>query len=453
MVMCDPNGSPNPDGTALTGHATVPCKADSNSNIYENLNPKSSHYIGIGPGQAYEELQFYPPGWVNQPTGVGCTAKQWCAALTIDTFSDNENTGQFNNTACLNKAGPEYQNFAFLTKNGKSTAPAAPGNPQHYVPVPAKDLLMNPGDTLTVHLFDTPNGLETSVADSTTGSSGLMTASAANGFGTVVFDPSATTCTITPNDFHPEFSTSSPLTRNVNAAHTYNIAFADEIGHFEYCAKVGTDANATCKRPLGADTNDGDTAGPDPSGDDVFCLPASASTLVKIGGCTNTDGDFDGVAYNFNWPGSISNHTADALLHPTSELFSSPTTGGKNFTSMGFESDISRNESSDTAFRVTTPCQRHVLNPMDPHPGVGCVNPPPNSYFYPFYTTRNTEHGCYWQEGGSYIPGTTNRFGGSAQREFGKIQIITYPTAPFGLLTKRLNDYRNTLSSVPCPAR
>jgi len=53
MVMCDSQGSPNPDGTALTGHATVPCKPDSNSNIYASENPSSSHYFGLGPGQAY----------------------------------------------------------------------------------------------------------------------------------------------------------------------------------------------------------------------------------------------------------------------------------------------------------------------------------------------------------------------------------------------------------------
>ena len=71
MAMCDSQGSPNPDGTALTGHATVPCKPDSNSNIYESSNPASSHYMGLGPGQAYEEMQFYPPGWVPlQATGA-----------------------------------------------------------------------------------------------------------------------------------------------------------------------------------------------------------------------------------------------------------------------------------------------------------------------------------------------------------------------------------------------
>ena len=453
MVMCDPNGSPNPDGAALTGHPTTPCKPDSNANIYASQNPNSPRYFGLGPGQAYEEMQFYPPGWVPWPAGIGCTAKQWCAAMNIDTFSENQNTGQFNNTACLNTVGPEPVNFAFVTKNGVATAPANPGAPQHFVPNNKRNLLMNSGDRLTVRLFDTPGGLRTTIVDHTTGATGSMTASAANGFGSVVFDPSAKKCTITPLNYHAEFSTSTPLTRNVNAAHTYNIAFSDEIGHFELCAKVDpTSPIGACTQPLGPDTNNPDV-GPDPAGDDDFCLPASASLDVKIGGCLDIDGDFDGVPYTFSWPGSISNPVADRLLHPTSFLFSSPTTvGGKNFTSMAFESDISRNESSDTAFRVDVPCQRHVLNPSDPQPGLGCVNPPPNSVFYPFYSTRNTANGCMWQEGGPYIPGTTNEFGGSAQAEYGPLRVISYPTAPFGLVTKRLNDFRRNLSTLPCPA-
>ena len=119
---------------------------------------------------------------------------------------------------------------------------------------------------------------------------------------------------------------------------------------------------------------------------------------------------------------------------------------------MSFESDISRNKSSDTAFNVQVPCQRHILNPSDPNPGVGCVNPPPNSIFYPFYSTRNTPQGCMWQEGGPYIPGTTNLFGGSAHAEYGPLRVITYPTAPFGAVTERYNDFRQNLSTMPCPA-
>src|SRR5215831_6762244 len=252
MVLCDPNGSPNQDGAALTGHPTVPCKPDSNSNIFESLNPGSSHYIGIGPGQAFQELQFYPPGWVPRPNGISCTARQWCAALTIDTFADNENTGQFNNTACLNTAGPEPVNFAFLYQERQVDGAGQPAGP------PA---------------------------------------------------------------LHPEQRQEPP----------------DEPG--------GQPHRFTCStRPPGCGRRWSTTPRAPP-----------ASTLVRIGGCTNTDGDFDGVSYGFNWPGSISNQTADRLLHPTSEMFSSPLTGGNNFTSMGFESDASRVESSDTAFRVDNP--------------------------------------------------------------------------------------------------
>ena len=450
MVMCDPNGSPNVGG--IPGHPAVPCKPDSDSNIFASQNPHSPKYFGLGPGQAYEEMQFYPPGWVPWPQGNGCTAKQWCAALNIDTFQNNENTGALNNTACLNSVGPEPVNFAFVTKNGKATAPGGPLSPEHFVPNLRRDFLMNSGDNITTRLFDTPNGLKVTIVDHTTDTSGSMTASKANGFATVNWAPKAKKCTTTPLNYHAEFSTSTPRTRNVNAAHTYNVAFSDEIGHFEYCAKVGTDPLSTCLKPLGSDTNNGDTAGPDPLGDDDFCLPAKASLDVKIGGCLDIDGDFDGVPYTFSWPGSISNPTADRLLHPTSFLFSSPTTGRKNFSSMAFESDISRNESSDTAFRVDTTCQRHLLNPSDPTPGVGCVNPPPNSNFYPFYSTRDTSSGCMWQEGGPYIPGTTNKFGGSAQAEYGPLRVISYPTAPFGTITKRLNDFRSATMANPCPA-
>jgi len=451
MVMCDPNGSPNPGGAA--GHATVPCKPDSDSNIYASENPSSPRYFELGPGQAYEEMQFYPPGWVPWPSGIGCTAKQWCAALNIDTFQDNENTGALNNTACLNSVGPEPVNFAFVTKNGKSTAPANPGAPQHFIPDNKANLLMNSGDQLTVHLFDTAGGLKVTIVDHTTGATGSMTASKANGFGTVLWQPNATKCTITPLNYHAEYSTSTPQTRNVNAAHTYNIAFSDEIGHFEECGKVDTSSPiAACAQPLGPDTNDGDV-GPDPAGDDNFCLPASQSLAVKINGCLDIDGDFDGVPYTFGWPGSISNPTADRLLHPTSFQFTSPTTvGGKNFSQMTFESDISRNESSDTAFKVTQPCERHFANPADPNPGLGCVNPPPHSVFYPLYTTGQNANGCFWQEGGPYIPGTTNTFGGSAHSEYGPLRVIHYPTAPFGTITKRSNDFSSNIASNPCPA-
>jgi hypothetical protein len=452
MQLCDDQGSPNPDGAHQTGHPTIPCKPDSDSNLFASPDKNSPRYFGLGPGQGFMEMQFYPPGWVKWPAGVSCSASQWCAALNIDTFQDNENTGALNNTDCLNTVGPEPVNFAFLTKDGVATAPGNPQHPEHFVPDVSRDFLMNPGDTLRLHMFDTAHGFQVRVNDLTAHRTGLMTASAANGFGSVLFQPRATTCKVALHDFHPMYSTATPATRNFNAAHTGNISFADEIGHFEYCASVRNDALGTCAKPLGDDTNNPDNAGPDPLGDDVFCLPGSASTRIKIGGCLNTDGDFDSVSYKFSWPGSISNPTADHLLNAGPVRFTSPTTGNVSFPSMAFESNISRSESDDTEFGAQVPCQRHILNPADPNPGRGCVNPPPGSDFYPFYSTTQAQGTCWWQQGGPYIPNTTNLFGGSAKAEYGPLRVITYPAAPFGAITKRFNDFRSAQRSNPCPA-
>jgi hypothetical protein len=450
MQLCDNQGSPNPDGTAQDGHATIPCKADSNDNIYASPNKNSPRYFGLGPGQGFMEMQFYPPGWVPWPAGIGCDATHWCGALNIDTFQDNANTGAVNNNDCLNTVGPEPVNFAFLTNNGKATVPANPQHPEHFVPDLQQDFLMNPGDLLHMRMFDTKAGLRITVHDATTNTSGSMTASAANGFGSPLFQPNASTCTVQLHNFHPMYSTATALGRNFNAAHTGNIAFADEIGHFEYCGKVENDALGTCAKPLGDDTNDPDNAGPDPAGDDVFCLPASASPRIKIGGCLNTDGDFDSVSYKNTWPGSLTNRTADQLLNAQPIRFTSPLTQGQPFSTFAFESNISRSESDDTEFNHSTPCQRHIQNPSDPNPGVGCVNPPPGSNLYPFYSTTNSGGECWFQEGGAFLPNTDYQYGHSAQQLYGPLRAISYPTAPFGAVTKRYNDFRSPTRPLTC---
>jgi len=449
MQLCDDQGSPNPGG--IEGHPNIPCKPLSDSNLFASSNSKSDHYFGLGPGQGFMEMQFYPLGWAAWPPGVSCDGKHWCAALNIDTFQDNENTGAFNNNACLNTVGPEPVNFAFITKNGVATAPGSPFHPEHFTPDLARDLLMNPGDDIRLHMFDTGVAFKVVVNDLTTGTSGSMTASKANGFEEVKWDPDGSTCQGIPHDYRPMYATANPAGRNFNAAHTGNIGFADEIGHFEYCAAVRDDALGTCAKPLGDDTNDPDNAGPDPAGDDVFCLPGSASTKIKIGGCLNTDGDFDSVSYKFSWPGSISDPIADQRLNAEPVRFTSPLTRGRNFERMAFESNISRSESDDTAFRVEAFCQRHVANPSDPNPRSDCVNPPPHSNFYPFYSTTQSAGTCWWQQGGPYIPGTTNKFGGSAAKEYGPLRDISYPAAPFGTVTIRSNDFRSARINNPCP--
>lgn len=103
------------------------------------------------------EVQWYSPGHVPQFDGFGCTARQWCAALTIDSFPADQNTCQH----------------------------------------------------------------------------GSMTASTRNGFGQIMFQPDSAKCHVQPYAFHPMYDTAVPC-GNTWAAHANNLAFADEIGHFEY---------------------------------------------------------------------------------------------------------------------------------------------------------------------------------------------------------------------------
>src|SRR3954470_8517985 len=153
MAMCDSESAPE---------YTKTCNPDTDKNIFNSSDPNSPKYLGKHPGTAFMEMQFYPPGWVNWPPGDSCDSTRWCAALNIDSLSDDLNTGAVNNEPCLDTVGIEPVNFAFITKNGNSHAPANPvafaTNPATATPNPSTDLFMNSGDRLLVGMFDTFNG-------------------------------------------------------------------------------------------------------------------------------------------------------------------------------------------------------------------------------------------------------------------------------------------------------
>jgi hypothetical protein len=422
MDLCDTQSAPE---------YTDQCTPDSDANIFDGADPSRPNYIGFHPGTAFLELQFYPPGWVPWQEAISCDATQWCAAMAIFSFNRDQNTFVDNNADCLNTVGIEPANFAFITKSGEPHAPPAPLDQtlDSFTPDPTTDLFMDAGDELNVSIHDSAGGLVTKIDDLTTGKSGSMKASVANGFAQVNYEPNASTCTQTPYAFHPMYSTSSRHTRVPWAAHSYNVAFSDEIGHFEYCDRANV--RGKCVNPGVNDTKK--------DGDDEGCFNAEESFLIKIGGCIATDNDFDGVSYQKTWPGSLSNPAHDAAVNPSSILFSSPTfNGGQNFSQVGFEADLPRIEASDFGGI----CDRDT--------GVGCVNPPPGSNFYPFYTTRNDASvGCFWQLGGAHIPGTTNTFGGSSRAEFGPLLFLDYPGPGFTPI-HRTNDFRRVLSGNPC---
>jgi hypothetical protein len=361
--------------------------------------------------------------------------------MTIDSFSSNSTTGEVNNADCLNRTGEEYVNFALITKSGKTQGPADPLRQNGATFTPGPDTLKyNSGDKLSVDMHDTAQGFQIVINDLTTGQSGLMTASASNGFGHPKFQPTAAHCNDQPYTFHPMYSTSSEDTRVLWAAHSYNVAYSDEIGHFEYCAAQsgGVCTSAGVSDPSGVDA------------DDSPCLTAPAgpsSASPPLTGCFGTDTDFDGAQYFNNWPGTDPNPAIDASLHTTPVVFTSPKFNGtQNYSRAAFETDLPRIE-----FATTPPCQRHVSNPADPSPGAGCVNPPVGATFYPIFTTGTSGGRCVWQEGGALIPGTTNTFGGSSTAEYGGLLASPYP-AVGNTVTVRFNNFHKTLGSNPCPA-
>ena len=413
------------------------CRPDSDSNITSSL---ARH-----PGTAFMELQFYPPGWVKQFNGSSCDPRQWCAAMTIDSLSEDPVNGTTLNPTCTGEilGGTEYVNFAFVTHSGR---PIGPPNPLQFNPLTSGNptrpnvLFMRAGDHISVNLHDTSQGLRAVLVDRSTGQTGSMTASAANGFGQIKYAPTGTSCTEIPYNFHPMYSTSSPQTRVIWAAHSYNIAFDEEIGHFDYCTAVTSTLGCS-----GQEGIPGDRAPTD--GDDTACFPASASLLVKVSGCegTNVPG-WDGVPYQPLWP------DGNTSLHPTAELFTSPLTGqsfNKNYSTAAFESDTPRNE--DPEFGGFGMCNRTT--------GAGCTIVPTTddnqpAAFYPFYsiTSSHRPGGCRWFIG-NVVPGqTANDFGGVSQ--YGTLFPQEFLLFGGGGATHTLiDDFQNNLGTNPCPAQ
>jgi hypothetical protein len=444
-------------GMALCATQSYPeqvstCTPNSDSNIVDPaVSPNH-------PGTAFLELQFYPPGWVPWPTwqvAVGasaCDPTRWCAAMNIFSLAEDPVAGTFQNPTCLSTIGsPEYVNFAFITKNGVPTAAPNPvqSTTATFTPDPARDLFMNSGDNLRVRLHDTPNGLQAVINDKTTGATGSMTASAANGFGQVQYDPTGTSCNLLPYDFHPMYSTSSEQTRVIWAAHTYNVAFSDEIGHFENC----TGPNPIPATPFGLDSNGNPTVCPagnnegfgsntsPTDGDDNFCFPASEALRIHVAGCTDSNVGFDGLDYQPVWP------DGNKGLHPQPFLFSSPLTGpGYNiqYSRTAFEADLPRIEPG---------CNRST--------GVGCTLIPITdkgtpAAFYPFFSAFGNgapgvqgNNGCLWGFGNT-LPAATSNFGRNNQ--YGTLLSSTYLAFGGGGATvQRFNNFRGIIAN-PCPA-
>jgi len=278
-----------------------------------------------------------------------------------------------------------------------------------------------------------------------------MTASIANGFAQVNFDPDTDpanpkTCSSTPYAFHPMYSTSNEHTRTTWTAHTYNIAFSDEIGHFELCNAVdqegGNCIQAGADDPKGLDDDD-----------NIGCFTGDFLALFglqPIGGCLNGDSDFDGASYQRRWAGTGS-ASVDANLKPAPIRFTSP-----QFRRQGIGND-KLNDYNRVAFELDLAGIEIESNPACDvfNGGVGCTNPPAGAAFYPLFSTARDKGNCQWQLGGPDIPGTTNNFGGSSTTEFGPISGVAFaepatPMQPNGTTLVIFGNYRRILPENPC---
>jgi hypothetical protein len=370
----------------------------------------------------------------------------------VNIFSEQMAGATFtvNNSDCIHRAlgGAESVNQAFVTKNG---VPLQPANPLRadfgtFNGDPNNVLQMNSGDDLTLFIYDTPDGLKVQIHDLTTGETGSMVAGPANGFGQLEYDPSATSCTVNPYAFHPMYSTSSEHTRSPATAHSYNVSFSEEIGHFEFCDEA--DPNTLSCTLAGVN----DKAGLD--ADDKWCFTPSQSffpgpPIVQIGGCTASETDFDGLSYQDSWPGTLTDASEDALIHPAPVRFTSPL-----FIERGEDVEERRFQNYDrVAFEADLPLIENETAPScDVYTGGHCVNPPLGAQFYPIFSTTFIHRvGCQWQFGGTHVPGTTNTFGGSSMTEFGSLLGLAVQDSS-GSITE-FNNFRRVLGENPCPRR
>ncbi len=423
LPLCDARSWPTAAGP--TGGVS-PCTPDSDSNHPSLGSP------GTGAGSAAMELQFYPPGYGPAIDGISCSQTKVCAALNIDSLELVCGSDGFCNP---NANCAEPVNFAFLTVDGKPTGPPSPqlANASTFT-ANADTLLMSPGDTLRVEIFDTSAGVETKVDDLSSNQSGFMIASSGNGF----MDTDPGTCKGAAYSFRPEYSTAGASNVVPWAQLQFGVLASQEIGHFEACGSLannfpvsmnapgstftdssleqtcnggfdgttGESCTGSSSNPCAGTTQDGagcsQFSGVPCEDSDALCFPSGSRTVTLNGqsqswswpvdGCTeqwfqNGDLDFDGSSYVADWPDGDTTH------HPTSWKILGPF-------------DPSGAAYPDLQFQTNVPAAE---NGCDTASGSGCTAPPYGASFYPFWSTETTDAiagliptvsgACYWNFG------------------------------------------------------
>ena len=425
MDMCDPSSYPQASCTpGSDSNAADPCTI--------SANPCPNGFTGGG--SAFMELQFYPPGFAPFDDAVSCDNTHWCSALTIDSL---ECTYEF---ATCNGNCEEPVNFAYIQHNGVPAGAPSPQNADLSTFTPnSQTLLMNPGDTVVVHMFDAPvprqggvRAFEVVIDDLTTHQSGFMQASAANGF----MNSSITDCSGKPFNFEPEYNTAREQNIAPWTALRTDISTQFETGHFEPCTSVtnpitlslfgeATDQDfTTCNGPY-EDAAPGGDGSSDPEMSDASCFPqgdthGSLNTAPdETTGCLanlfqNGDLHFDGTPYWPEWPvGPVPTRTL-----PGSFVQALPATAGHQYPSFFLQTDLALSEST---------CQGNSVAPGGTL--AGCAVPAPNSpgKFYPYWSRAGFGGACVLEFGNVSSGFGVNDLGKDAQYGTNQEATLGYP--------------------------
>ncbi len=396
----------------------LPCKPNSDANTPATVNSPVPAGVYPGGGSSFLEMQFYPPGMAPFIDNVSCNNTDWCASLHINDLECSVNFGSCN-TKC-----EEPTNFAFIQTDGVPTGPPSPQLADIATSTPnTHTLLMRPGDHLKIHIWDAAvpgdpgqRALETSIRDLSTGQSGFMQASAANGFmATNIND-----CSGTPFNYQPEYNTAGPRSVVPWAADLVDVSTQFEIGHFEACSRLTQPFSVSQVIPGFTDTSWNKCHGPyessaPPSAEsaepgDAFCYPKGDTHFGQappniVTGCLddvlqNGDLDFDGNPYWPDWPTSTVPNRFPSTFRQLP-----PTTAGAGYSRFQIQTDTALSEST---------CKFPSA--------AGCTVPPPNApgKFFPYWTLTSS---CTW-EFGNLTNGNT--FGKQAQ--YGSIRPkLGYP--------------------------
>ena len=319
-------------------------------------------------------------------------------ATTTSSAAKSRSTGRTSRRAATRRLRPTR------------SSPARSPNPNFAAVNPdlTKDLLMNPGDRVTIHMHDTAAGFRIDLTDLTTGRA--------------VDDRIGrqrlrrTSCSRrTPRRAHRRRTRSIPSTARLIRAATRGrrtpttSRYSDEIGHFEHCMETRRELQLRDRRRSGrrcASTRRRRH----------LLRPGSDSPLIKINGCFVERRRLRRAVVPERLAGDDPERAATSAA-PEPVMFTSPTTERG-------DQLLRRSRSRPTCRAIEARTRRHRRSATGHR---RCVNPPPGAQFYPFFSDRDRRDAAPGRRAGRSSRGRSTT---SAAARPGRVRPRSSPGLP-----------------------